>query len=509
MTVPVIILIVIVVVIALFLVSLYNGLVTKRNQIDEALGQIEVQLKRRHDLIPNLINAVKGYMGFEQKVLTEVTKARANAVAAGAKGPAEQANAENALTASLRSLFAVVENYPELKANENVLAAAGGADDDGEPDQLLAPALQRDGPRLQQRDPDVPGRAHRGPVRLPQARVLRRRARGGRGPDRRPEPQLTPAGRATEPVRRPHRLRVAPWPARFYQQIGANKRNSVLLAVIVTVLLGALGLFIGWAVTGDPRAALPSLVRSRSASGWSRRCSRTTPATRSCSRVSGAKEIDPQAAAAAATTSSQEMAIAANVPMPKVYLIDDTAPNAFATGRDPQHASVAITTGLLQKLDREELQGVMAHELSHVRNFDIRFSLMVGVLVGSIALLADFFLRFTFWGGGRRSPEQQRQRRWRAADRRVRGRDRARDPRADRGPARPAGDQPPARVPGRRVGRRADAQPGRSRAGAGEDRARPRSRSRSPTGRPSTSTSRTRSRACRASSRTCSRPTRR
>ena len=99
------------------------------------------------------------------------------------------------------------------------------------------------------------------------------------------------------------------------------------------------------------------------------------------------------------------MAIAANVPMPKVYLIDDTAPNAFATGRDPQHASVAITTGLLQKLDREELQGVMAHELIHVRNFDIRFSLMVGVLVGSIALLADFFLRFTFWGGGRRSPE--------------------------------------------------------------------------------------------------------
>ena len=81
MTVPVIILIVIVVVIALFLVSLYNGLVTKRNQIDEALGQIEVQLKRRHDLIPNLINAVKGYMGFEQKVLTEVTEARANAVA--------------------------------------------------------------------------------------------------------------------------------------------------------------------------------------------------------------------------------------------------------------------------------------------------------------------------------------------------------------------------------------------------------------------------------------------
>jgi heat shock protein HtpX len=103
----------------------------------------------------------------------------------------------------------------------------------------------------------------------------------------------------------------------------------------------------------------------------------------------------------------REMSIAANVPMPRVYLIDDTAPNAFATGRDPQHASVAITTGLLEKLDREELQGVLGHELSHVRNLDIRFSLVVGVMVGVIAILADFFLRFTFWSGvgGRRSRE--------------------------------------------------------------------------------------------------------
>jgi len=97
----------------------------------------------------------------------------------------------------------------------------------------------------------------------------------------------------------------------------------------------------------------------------------------------------------------REIAIAANMPMPKVHIIDDTAPNAFATGRDPQHASIAITTGLLEKLDREELQGVIAHELSHVRNLDIRFSLIVGVMVGAIAILADFFLRFTFWGGGR------------------------------------------------------------------------------------------------------------
>ncbi len=111
----------IVVVLVLIFVGIYNGLVTKRNRIDEALGQIEVQLKRRHDLIPNLVQAVKGYMGFEQDVLTKVTEARAGAVAAGAQGPAAQAQAENQLTGALRSLFAVVENYPDLKANQNVM----------------------------------------------------------------------------------------------------------------------------------------------------------------------------------------------------------------------------------------------------------------------------------------------------------------------------------------------------------------------------------------------------
>jgi LemA protein len=102
-------------------ILIYNGLVQRRLRIDEAFAQIEVQLKRRWDLIPNLVDAVKGYMGFEESVLTQVTEARANAVAAGAKGPQEQAQAENMLTGTLRSLFATVENYPELKANRNVL----------------------------------------------------------------------------------------------------------------------------------------------------------------------------------------------------------------------------------------------------------------------------------------------------------------------------------------------------------------------------------------------------
>jgi LemA protein len=119
---PLLVVLVIIVVLAAGVLMLYNGLVRKRLRVDEAWSQIDVQLKRRHDLIPNLVNAVKGYMDFEQSVLTKVTEARANAVAAGSAGPQAQAAAENVLTGTLRSLFAVVENYPTLKANENVLS---------------------------------------------------------------------------------------------------------------------------------------------------------------------------------------------------------------------------------------------------------------------------------------------------------------------------------------------------------------------------------------------------
>ena len=121
LVVPLIIVGAIVLLIALA-VGLYNGLVRRRVRVDEAWAQIDVQLRRRHDLIPNLVNSVRGYMEHEQEVLTRVTEARANAVAAGAQGPADAAQAENGLTQTLRSLFAVMENYPDLKANQNVLS---------------------------------------------------------------------------------------------------------------------------------------------------------------------------------------------------------------------------------------------------------------------------------------------------------------------------------------------------------------------------------------------------
>ena len=97
------------------------------------------------------------------------------------------------------------------------------------------------------------------------------------------------------------------------------------------------------------------------------------------------------------------LSIAAGLPMPRLYLIEDSAPNAFATGRDPRHAAIAVTRGLLDKLDRLELEGVIAHEMSHIGNYDIRFMTLVAVLVGTVVLLSDWMMRSVWYGRGRSS----------------------------------------------------------------------------------------------------------
>ncbi|HEX5466688.1 MAG TPA: M48 family metallopeptidase [Candidatus Limnocylindrales bacterium] len=186
----------------------------------------------------------------------------------------------------------------------------------------------------------------------------------------------------------------------FYDEIAENRRDSIVLVVIVAAVLGVLGFAIGYGVSGELAtgwivlglALVLAFVLSVGSyfGGDSLVLS-----------ASQARQVD-ESSAPQLLNVVRELTLAAGLPMPKVYIIDDSAPNAFATGRDPEHASVAITTGLLDKLDREELQGVFGHELSHVRNYDIRFALLVAVLVGSVALIGDFFLRFTFWGGGPR-----------------------------------------------------------------------------------------------------------
>jgi heat shock protein HtpX len=193
--------------------------------------------------------------------------------------------------------------------------------------------------------------------------------------------------------------------ATFYSEQSANRRNSFFLALVVVAFLAAFGYVIGYVIglgSGNELAFGLGALAIAVAFGVLGAIGSYFGGDQLVLASSHAQEITA-AQAPELYNVVNEMAVAAGVPMPKVYIIDDPSPNAFATGRDPQHSSVAITTGLLQKLTREELQGVIGHEMSHVRNYDIRFTMIVGVMVGSIALLAQLFLRYTFWFGGGRN----------------------------------------------------------------------------------------------------------
>jgi heat shock protein HtpX len=194
--------------------------------------------------------------------------------------------------------------------------------------------------------------------------------------------------------------------ATFYSEKSANVRNSVFLVLILLVILGALGGAIGFALTDSRAGAIGAIVVAL-VIGTLTSIGSYFYGDKLVLAASSAKPVSEEQAPKLYDV-IRELTIAAGVPMPAVYIIEDDAMNAFATGRDPHHSSIAITTGLLKVMDREELQGVLGHELSHVRNYDIRFSLLVGVLVGSVALLSGFFLRYSFWfGGGRRSSNSE------------------------------------------------------------------------------------------------------
>jgi len=192
----------------------------------------------------------------------------------------------------------------------------------------------------------------------------------------------------------------SPYEGTFRERIAVNRRNSLFLIAAFLAFVAIFGYIIGWAWIGDPVGAVFGLVLAFVVGAISGLVTyfggdKLVLAT---SRARGITHHE----APVLFNVVEEMAIAAGLPMPKVYIINDSAPNAFATGRDPEHASVAVTSGLLEKLNRDELQGVIAHEMSHVGNFDIRYAMLVGVLVGTTVLISDFFLRgLWFRGGGR------------------------------------------------------------------------------------------------------------
>jgi heat shock protein HtpX len=185
----------------------------------------------------------------------------------------------------------------------------------------------------------------------------------------------------------------------FRDRIAANRRNSLLLIAGFLGFVTVFGYVIGYAWLGDPARALFGLVLAFVVGTVSGLVT-YYGGDRIVLAASRAKEITHDDAPVLFNV-VEEMTIASGVSMPKVYIIEDSAPNAFATGRDPEHASVAVTSGLLEKLNRDELQGVIAHEMSHVANYDIRYAMLVGILVGTTVLISDFFLRGLWFGGGR------------------------------------------------------------------------------------------------------------
>jgi len=177
-----------------------------------------------------------------------------------------------------------------------------------------------------------------------------------------------------------------------YSQIASNKRRSVGLVVGFVIFVGLFGYILSRAL-GRPGLFIFILAFALIYAVIS-----YIAAAKITLAMTGARPVTREQAPGLYRT-VENLSIAAGLPMPKVYIIEDSSPNAFATGRDPEHAVVAATTGLLDILEPAELEGVIAHELSHVGNYDIRFMALVVVLVAVVAMLADLFLKLTFWGG--------------------------------------------------------------------------------------------------------------
>lgn len=181
----------------------------------------------------------------------------------------------------------------------------------------------------------------------------------------------------------------------MYQQISSNIWRSYAVIFLFIVLVG----LVGWAFaqyTGYsyilPIAVIVAVISSIGSYYYSDKIVLTMSNARPATQEEHAFLIN----------SVEGLSLAAGIPVPQIYVMDDSAPNAFATGRDPKHAVICVTTGLMQKLNRVELEGVVAHEMAHIKDYDIRLMALVAILAGTVVLLTDWLMRSMWWGGGRR-----------------------------------------------------------------------------------------------------------
>ena len=359
----------------------YNSLVSCANQVDNAWRQIDVQLKRRHDLIPNLVEAVKGYMQFERDTLTQVVEARAKAVSA--PDQAARIAAENQLTPGIGKLLAVMENYPQLKADQSVMQLQ---------EELTTTENQIAFSRQAYNDVvltlntrvEIPLQHDRDQFGFHAAEYFK----GA------PEDQAVPKVDLGADARAPD----AAMPAAIgFSRAGTHQSPRdrrpgdrvhaafLLLGCGVRFLRRHVAIINGH-LSGAPVFMLLALIFASvqalisyfgGAPLMLLRCTRSRSSPDTTEASDGARRDQRDGARVAAAGAEG-------------YLIPDPSPNAFATGRDPEHSVICVTQGLIDKMDREELQGVIGHEMSHIADYDIRTMMMVAVLVGGIAMLSRF-----------------------------------------------------------------------------------------------------------------------
>ncbi len=372
---PLLIFLAVVAVVVIWAIALYNRLIGLRNQTQNGWKQIDVQLKRRHDLIPNLVDTVKGSMEFERDTLTAVMDARARAMAA--TGPGRRGPQGRRADAGPRPAVRRGRELPAAQVEREREDAAGGTGVHGEQDRLRAPVLQRHRDEVQHRARDVP------------VQPVLRRASGSSGRNcsrsRTPRDRAVPtvdlsmkksgheppraAGRQSPPhvggdggVRRVPRA-----PRRRIRSVRPRRGRDLRAG--------------GDAGGARLRRAARRGSRCATATAW---CSRR----RRRSRSSRAWPPRPPATTGCATSSSGTSSTRWRSRPACPGRRPTSCPTPIRTrsppGRDPEHASIAVTEGLLRALNREELQGVVAHEMGHIRNFDIRLMMIIAALVGGV-----------------------------------------------------------------------------------------------------------------------------
>ncbi len=183
----------------------------------------------------------------------------------------------------------------------------------------------------------------------------------------------------------------------FYTQISRNKRNTVLLVGLFIIIVLAIGAAITYVRTGNYISGI--IIAAVIAGIYT--IIMIASSTNVVMRMNHAKEVTSSKDQAFLWHTVEGLSIAARIPMPKIFIIEDSSPNAFATGISPKSGAVAVTTGLMNRLSREEIEGVLAHEIAHVRNYDIRLSTIAVALVSAIAILSDLGMRFFIFSGGR------------------------------------------------------------------------------------------------------------